>query len=48
MAFQIDNEVLVLVRLVDFADLATGEIAPFLPSDKAADRRGRSRASFTD
>jgi hypothetical protein len=46
MVFEMDGETLVLVRLDDFADLATGEIEPFVPADKAAERRGRSRVSF--
>jgi hypothetical protein len=44
--FDLDGESLVMVRLEDFAELATGEAEPYVPSSKAADRRARSRASL--
>jgi hypothetical protein len=44
--FDLDGETLVMVRLEDFAELATGEAEPYVPSSKAATRRARSRASL--
>lgn len=42
LVFEINNELLVLTRLEDHAALATGEIAPYIPSSKAADRRAHA------
>lgn len=40
-----DGEVLVLCRLSDFADMATGAVEPYIPASKAEERRARSRRS---
>jgi hypothetical protein len=37
--FELDGELLVLVRLEDHAALATGEAPAYVPLDKAAERR---------
>jgi len=42
LVFEIHGELLVLTHLEDHALLATGEIAPYIPSSKAAARRARA------
>ena len=42
LIFEINNELLVLTRLEDHAALATGEIASYIPSSKAAERRAHA------
>ena len=42
LVFEINNELLVLTRLEDHAALATGKIAPHIPSSKAAERRAHA------
>lgn len=42
LIIEVENELLVLTRLADHAALATGEIAPYIGSSKAADRRARA------
>ena len=46
MIFEIDGEILVVTRLADHAELARGEAVPYVPSDKAQDRRAQSRRSL--
>lgn len=45
MIFDLDGEMLVLIRLDDMADLATGEIASYIEPSKADVRRATSRQS---
>jgi hypothetical protein len=42
LIFEVENELLVLTRLEDHAALATGEIAPYIVSSKAQDRRAKA------
>lgn len=46
MVFEVDGELLALVRLDDHAELARGEAAPYIPPDAAQERRTRSRRSL--
>lgn len=48
MIFEVDGEVLVLTRLHDHVDLATQEIAPYVPTDKATERRQRGLRSLLE
>jgi hypothetical protein len=45
LVFNVGDEVLVLMRLADHAELATGESGPYMPSNAAQSRRERSRRS---
>ena len=45
MVFELDGELLVLLRLADYADVATGAITPYIEPSKAQERRMRSRTS---
>jgi len=42
LIFEIESELLVLMRLEDHAAMATGEIAPHIVSSKAQDRRAKA------
>lgn len=46
MIFEVDGELLCLTRLADHAELATGEGEPYIPVDKAQERRARSKRSL--
>lgn len=45
MVFEMDGELLVLLRLADHADVGTGAISPYIEPSKAQERRDRSRIS---
>jgi hypothetical protein len=45
LVFSLGGEVLVIMRLADHAELATGETAPYIAPDAAQTRRERSRSS---
>jgi len=45
MIFEINGELLVLTRLADYADLATGAIEPYIAPTKAQERRSRALRS---
>lgn len=42
LIFEVNNELLVVTRLQDHADLMTGDVAPHIPSSKAAERRAHA------
>jgi len=46
MVFEVDGELLILARLADHAQLATGEVEPYIQTDKAQARRAHSRRSL--
>lgn len=46
LIFELDGELLLLTRLTDHVDLATGAAEPYIASDKAQERRARSRSSL--
>jgi hypothetical protein len=46
LAFKLDGELLLLIRLEDYADLATGRVQPYLEPGKAEIRRDQSRRSL--
>jgi hypothetical protein len=46
LAFELDNELLLLIRLDDYADFATGAVDPYIEPSKADIRRSVSRTSL--
>jgi len=48
MIFELEGELLLLIRLEDYADVATGEITPYIQSTKAQERRHLSRRNLLE
>lgn len=46
MIFEVNDEMLLLVRVDDYADLATGAINPYITPSRGQERRSQSRASL--
>ena len=46
LVIEVDGETLVMIRLADYADMATGEAGPLVAPSKGEERRANARRSL--